>query len=133
MNSILDYFDAIKERLLNDPLIADFHILRERIMETEGHLRARLTLEDGSMLEFSEYVRHTAIEHLNAVIYSYHWADAEGQIRKRWDNTPQYPDLPDFPHHIHDGELGTVMPGKPINIFQVLNTIAVHLTGNQDA
>ncbi|HOU12013.1 MAG TPA: DUF6516 family protein [Anaerolineae bacterium] len=123
MNSILDYFDAIKERLLNDPLIADFHILRERIMETEGHLRARLTLEDGSMLEFSEYVRHTAIEHLHTVIYSYHWADAEGQLCKRWDNTPHYPDLSNFPHHIHDGKTGAVMPGKPINIFHVLDII----------
>ncbi len=54
MKRLETYFNTIKERLLNDPVIADFHILRERIMETEGHLRARLTLEDGSMLEFSE-------------------------------------------------------------------------------
>lgn len=133
MKRLETYFNTIKERLLNDPVIADFHILRERIMETEGHLRARLTLEDGSMLEFSEYVQHTAIEDLHTVIYSYHWADAEGQLRKRWDNTPHYPDMPHFPHHIHDGETDTVMPGKSINIFQVLDTIAANLTANKSA
>ena len=128
MNPLHTYFDAIKERLLNDPLIADFHILRERIMETEGHLRARLTLEDGSMLEFSEYIRHIATDELQTAIYSYHWADAEGQLLKRWDNTPHYPDLPDFPHHIHDGKTGIVIPGRPINIFRVLDVISAGLS-----
>ena len=127
MTSIVDYFDAIKERLLNDPLIADFHVLRERVIETEGHLRVRLTLEDDSMLEFSEYVQQVAVDQLQTIIYSYHWADTEGQLHKRWDNTPHYPDLPDFPHHIHDGKTGAVMPGKPINIFQVLDMIAAVL------
>lgn len=128
MNPLDAYLNAIKERLLNDPLIADFHILRERIMETESHLRARLTLEGGSMLEFSEYIRHTATDELQTAIYSYHWADVEGQLLKRWDNTPHYPDLPDFPHHIHDGKTGTVMPGRSINIFQVLDAIAADIS-----
>lgn len=127
MNPIVDYFDAIKERLLNDPMIADFHILRERVIETEGYLRVRLTLEDNSLLEFSEYVRQTAADQPQTVIYSYHWADTKGQLRKRWDNTPHYPDLPNFPHHIHDGITDAVMPGKPVNIFQVLDSIAASL------
>lgn len=127
MSQLDVYFNAIKERLLNDPLIADFRILRERIMLNDGHLRARLTLEDGSMLEFSEYVQHTAADQLQTIIYSYHWADAEGQLRKRWDNTPHYPELPDFPHHVHDGKTGIVTPGKPINFFQVLDIITTTL------
>ena len=121
------YFSAIKERLLNDPLIADFRILRERIMLNDGHLRAHLTLEDGSMLEFSEYVQQTSTDQLETIIYSYHWANAEGQLLKRWDNTPHYPGVPNFPHHIHDGKIDAVIPGKPINIFQVLDTITADL------
>ena len=121
------YVDAIKERLLTEPLIVDFHILRERLMFTEGHLRVRLTFEDGSLLEFSEYVQQTADERIETRVYSYHWADAAGQLRRRWDNTPHYPDLPNFPHHIHDGETGAVIPGASVNIFAVLDTVVAVL------
>lgn len=126
--SLYTYFDAIKERLLTEPLIADFCILRERVMLADGHLRARLTFQDGSMLEFSEYVQQTVDDRTETLVYSYHWADATGELRRRWDNTPHYPDMPNFPHHIHDGETGAVIPGEPVNIFTVLDVIVAELT-----
>jgi len=51
---IAEYLNLIKERLLTDPIISHFRIVRERVTVTDGHLRARLTLSDGSRLEFSE-------------------------------------------------------------------------------
>ncbi len=126
--SVTDYLNAIKERLLEDALIAQFHIRRTRTTLTDGHIRARLELIDGSMLEFSEYFRLTSDGNIEVLTYSYHWADENENLIRRWDNTPHYPELSGFPHHIHDGVSGTVLPGEPLSIFQVLDDIAKRLT-----
>lgn len=117
------YLDSVKERLLSDPSIANFHIVRERVMFTNGHLRARLVLEDGSLLEFSEYIQCLPDDQITVITYSYHWSDAEGHLIQRWDNTPHFPELPGFPHHIHSGRTGHVTAGKPVSIFEVLDMI----------
>ncbi len=54
---------------------------------------------------------------------------ARFQIR-RWDNTPHYPDLPSFPHHVHDGQTGTTQPGRPMDIFAALDQISQLLAQN---
>ena len=59
--TIVEYLDAIKECLLTSPVVSSFHVIRERDTLTDGHLRARLTLTDGSHLEFSEYVQHLSV------------------------------------------------------------------------
>jgi len=67
----------MKERLVTDPIIASFEIMRERATPFDGHLRARLVLVDGSQLEFSEYMqRSRARGEVEVITYSYHWADA---------------------------------------------------------
>jgi hypothetical protein len=89
----------------------------------DGHLRARLAIFDGSMLEFSEYVQRSPDGQIDVVTYSYHWADADGNLIRRWDNTPHFPDIPGFPHHIHDGPTDSVTSGKAISIFVILDEI----------
>lgn len=66
-----EYLQAMKGRLLADPLVVSFQIIRERATLSDGYLRARLVLDDQSYLEFAEYVQsyETAIE---VVTYSYH-------------------------------------------------------------
>jgi aromatic ring-opening dioxygenase catalytic subunit (LigB family) len=58
------------------------------------------------------------------ITYSYHWANADNQLIKRWDNAPHFPDLPGFPDHIHDGATGEVTSGQPMSISAVLDEIA---------
>lgn len=118
--TINDYLGAVKERLLTDTAIISFQVMRERTTILDGYIRARLVFADISYLEFSEYVQVAAGE-IQVAIYSYHWATAENRLIKRWDNTPHFPDLPGYPHHIHDGEV--VIPGRPIDIFTVLDQI----------
>ncbi|MBN1814890.1 MAG: hypothetical protein JXA14_23830 [Anaerolineae bacterium] len=126
--TIDDYLNAVKERLLTDPVVSGFHIVRERATLVDAHLRARLTLSDGSLLEFSEYVQRSPEDRISVVIYSYHWANANGNLIRRWDNTPHFPDLPGFPRHIHDGRAETVSSGEPVSIFSVLDVIAGNLS-----
>ena len=122
-----EYVAAVKERLLSDLVVSGLRIIRERATLTDSHLRARLTLTDGSQLEFSEYVQRSPDDQINIITYSYHWADAHGNLIRRWDNTPHFPDLPGFPHHIHDGASGVVGPGQPVSIFIVLDEVAQRL------
>ena len=121
--TIAAYLKRVKERLLNDPVVASFYIIRERSALSNGYLRIRLTLQDGSFLEFSEYSRPTNNKQIKIVTYSYHWATSDGKLIKRWDNTPHFPKLSGFPHHIHDGHDNTVIPSHETNIFAVLDEI----------
>ena len=100
------YLDSMKERLVSDPMVAGFQVVRERLTLVDGYLRARLTLVDGSRLEFSEYMQRSPVGEIAVITYSYHWANADNELITRWDNTPHFPDLPGFPDHIHDGVTG---------------------------
>jgi Family of unknown function (DUF6516) len=90
------HLDSIKERFVTDPIVTSFHVIRERSTLIDGHLRVRLTLADGSQLEFSEYMQRSPAGEIAVITYSYHWADAANQLIKRWDNTPHFPDSLDF-------------------------------------
>jgi hypothetical protein len=118
------YLNTMKERFVTDPIVASFQVIRERSMWVDGHLRARLELADGSQLEFSEYVQRFPTGEIAVITYSYHWADANNHLIRRWDNTPHFPDLPGFPDHIHDGATGQVTTGQPMSISAVLDEIA---------
>ncbi len=121
--TIAEYLEGVKERLLTDAIVQDFEIVRERATEADGYLRARLKLNHQQALEFSEYVQRTADGSIQVVTYSYHWSDALGQLLIRWDNTPHYPTLFNFPHHLHRGTQDTVEPSETMNIIAVLDFI----------
>jgi hypothetical protein len=48
---------------------------------------------------------------------------AQQVIRKRWDNVEHYPNLPNFPHHIHVGEESIVEPGQLVSIMELLDIL----------
>ena len=121
--TIDEYLAALKTRLVTDPVVAAFHISRERSTLYDGYLRARLMLNDGSQLEFAEYIQVSAGDQIAVVTYNYHWSDAEGRLIQRWDNTPHFPDLPGFPHHVHTASTEAPIPGQPIDLFSVLDEI----------
>jgi hypothetical protein len=120
--TIVEYITAVKQRLLTAQIVSSFKVARERVTLTDGHLRVRLTLLNGTLLEFSEYVQRID-DQIEVITYSYHWADADNNLIRRWDNTPHFPDLPGFPHHIHNGIINEVISGQPVSIFDVLDQI----------
>lgn len=102
--SVEAHIQAIRTRLLADPTIASHYIIREQSTASIGQMRARLTFNDGSWLEFSEVVRKEENGDIITVANSYHWMEADNELRMRWDNAEHYPDLPGFPHHFHVGD-----------------------------
>ncbi|MFZ1756274.1 MAG: DUF6516 family protein [Caldilineaceae bacterium] len=125
--TIDQYSGAIKERLLRDPIVVSFHVVRERATVVDAHIRVRLTLTGGNYLDFSEYAHRTPEGRIVVATYSYHWADAEQKLICRWDNAPHYPHLPNFPFHLHIGVEETIHPSEPMDIFAVLDEIATRM------
>ena len=126
--TVAEYLTSIKERLTADKVVSSFHVIRERTTLTDGHLRVRMTLTDDSQLEFSEYVQRSPNGEISVITYSYHWADMQNILIRRWDNTPHLPNLPGFPHHVHVGSADTANPGQPVSIFTVLDEITRLIT-----
>lgn len=122
--TIAEYFESVKKRILTDSFVRNFEVLKERDRSENGHLRVRVIFRDESILEFSEYIEQNANSEIALISYSYHWTTQNNELLRRWDNTPHFPNLPNAPHHIHDGGTGEATPGKPINIFAVLDEIA---------
>lgn len=116
------------DRLIVESAIIKSSLVKERrIRRFEAYIKVRLTLIDDSILDVTEYIY--AAEEDNAQIkrYSYHWMDATSRLRARWDNVRHYPNLPGYPHHLHDGDEKNVLPGEPMTLFKVLDFIAARL------
>ncbi|MCX6064145.1 MAG: DUF6516 family protein [Chloroflexi bacterium] len=119
---VADYFETIREQLVIVSFVADFKIIKQVDRSKNGHVRARVTFTDDSRLEFSEFIEQNANEEIQVVTYSYHWVDQNETLLARWDNTPHFPKLENFPHHVHKNT-GDVVPGQPVDIFGVLAEI----------
>jgi len=89
-----------------------FHTWRVTRYEHEGeaywlHVSGRL--KDESRLEVSDYVFADGSR-----TYAFQWMEADGSLRQRWDNTPHWPSIATFPHHLH-------LPGQPPAASRVTN------------
>lgn len=115
---------------MTDETILRFEVLRERLTQLDGYIRARTIFIDDTVLEFSEYFQWLPDSDIEIITYSYHWSDPTGKLIIRWDNTPHFPGLPGFPHHIHTGQSELAIPGKSISIFAVLDEIAQQINRN---
>jgi hypothetical protein len=72
-------------------------------------------------MEIADYIREVWIV---TISYRYQWMDASKQkLRKRWDNVEHFPDLPNFPDHVHVGDELNVQPSESRNILQIITVI----------
>ncbi len=123
-----DYLSDIKTRLVASPAVSSLKILEEYALSDRGYFRASLTLASTDFLEVAEYF---VLEQQQCVTkrYRYQWMDAGKQtLKKRWDNTPHFPGLPNFPHHIHVGEESQVEPGQRLSILELMAIIESAMT-----
>ncbi len=113
----------IRAKLSTSSVVETITILEEQDSRYQGYFRARLTLVNKDFLELSAYF---LIENDQPKImrYRYQWMDESLQVlKKRWDNTKHFPNLPNFPHHIHLGNKNEVIPGKALNIIELIDLI----------
>lgn len=120
MTDLVDYLVGIELALVSSPAVVEYHILRSWTNTDDGYLRIRATLVNGDFLEAAEYfvLNEGKIE---TVDYRHQWMDGEkSTLRRRWDSTPDHPHLQNFPHHVHVGAEGAVLPSHPMGILELL-------------
>jgi len=60
--------------------------------------------------------------------YRYQRMDPTQQVlKKRWDNAKHFPDLPNFPHHIHIGSETQIVPGRILSIIELIDLLEKEL------
>ena len=122
-----EYLAEVKARLATSPVIAQvLNVVEEWSLSDRGYFRARLTLSNGDFLEVAEYF---VIEGDRNVTrrYRHQWMTADQQtLRKRWDNVEHFPDLPNFPHHVHIGDNPPVS-GQSMSILALLDQLELEL------
>jgi hypothetical protein len=122
-NDVAAHLSETELALLSSPVISEFHIVLAWTNTDDGYIRIRATLLNDDFLEASEYF----VQEGTTVIpidYRYQWMDQSKKVlRRRWDNTPHYPGLPNFPHHIHVGNETAVVPGHSFTIIELLDLL----------
>jgi hypothetical protein len=115
-----EYLEACRLALIACPVIKTYRIREAYANERRGYFRVRATLTNGDFVEFAEYFNVDS-EGINTEDYRFQWMDhARKKLRRRWDNTPHFPDLAGFPHHIHTDNLTAILPGQPMSLASVL-------------
>ncbi|MCK4471298.1 MAG: hypothetical protein KAW49_05875, partial [Anaerolineae bacterium] len=90
---------------------------RELLWPDRGYIRIKVSLSNGDFLEAAEYF---VLEDGDCITrrYRYQWMDGERrELHKRWDNVEHYPDLSNFPHHVHVGNEENVESGESLSII----------------
>ncbi|TAF08060.1 MAG: hypothetical protein EAZ77_07680 [Nostocales cyanobacterium] len=122
-----DYINTVKIKLATSRIIIKISIVEEKTLFERGYFRARLTLVNNDFLEIAE--SFTIMNgHFFTLGYRYQWMDEEKQnLRKRWDNVQHFPDLPNFPHHVHIIEESNVEASESRNILELIELIEQQL------
>ena len=88
MNPVIErHFDEVELRLIESPVVQVYRIVRREVAPADGKLRIEITLEENDFAELFEYVSEVSGT-IQLLKYSFHWQDAEGNLKRRWDNAP---------------------------------------------
>ncbi|PIY36550.1 MAG: hypothetical protein COZ06_35925 [Armatimonadetes bacterium CG_4_10_14_3_um_filter_66_18] len=127
MTESTSYLVGIKSRLVASSAVVSVEVVQEHALPDRGYFRARLTLANSDFLEVAEYF---VVEEglCQTIRYRYQWMDQSKQVlKKRWDNVEHFPGLPNFPHHVHEGEESLAEPGRSVSIVELIGLIEQEL------
>lgn len=127
MDDGASYLTEVELALVGSPVILEYEIVRSKINVDDGSIRVRAVLINGDFLEASEYFLLQGDRRITAD-YRYQWMDStQSQLRRRWDSTPHYPGLANFPHHVHLGDEETVVPGRLLSLLELLKLLETEI------
>ena len=99
---ILSYYLTNVEAVLKS--LKDCYIEKyeeEILTPNRVNLRVRIRFSRGYLLELNEAVTVDK-GHIKHFSYRYHFQNRDNTLIFRYDNTPHFPDLTNFPHHKHN-------------------------------
>ena len=120
--TIHDHMEECILLLTVSSVVERFHVVKKKVVETDGYMRVRAILVDESLLELSMYCQHVE-DTVHLTGYRFHWQDKEGILIKRWDNAKHHPELKTFPNHVHLENDNDVKESAPIDLQEVLEVL----------
>ncbi len=128
MKTVRDCLEDIKTKIVMSVVVKSMTIVAERALADRGYFRARMWLINDDFLEVSEYFI-VEPDGCSTVEYRYQWMDNSKQrLIKRWDNAEHFPDLTNFPHHIHVGSDTNVIPGTVVSIIELIDLLEAEIS-----
>ena len=116
--SIEAYLQSLLAAVAASPNVHSSEVALDQRGPQAGLVRGDIYHADGSWLHFRELIDLEAEP--ARLMYSYHYQRRDASLVFRYDDTPHYPDLPNFPHHKHDGREENVIPVTPPDLPVVL-------------
>ncbi len=123
MSDIAAYLAEIEWALISSPVIVEYHVVHSWANTDDGYIRIRARLTNDDFLEAAE---HFVLQEGQIVTtdYRHQWMSGDkSALRRRWDSTPDHPELANFPHHVHIGDERTVLPSRPMSLIDLLRMI----------
>ena len=120
---IEEYFQLINETLQTFSIIQNCTFNSQKQGTYQGIIRGEARLKDNSMLYFREFVDVKIT--VERDMYSYQYMTASKNLIFRYDNTRHHKklNLPNFPHHKHDGSEDNVISSNAPSLIKVLQEI----------
>jgi hypothetical protein len=115
---IEDYNQSLLETIAASPLVRSSEVVLDRRTSQVGLVRGDLYFANDSRLHFRELVEFQG-DVITRHMYSYHYQDSKQIMVFRYDDTPHYPALPNFPHHKHIGSSNEVISAEPPELTAV--------------
>lgn len=117
------YFQEVHDLIESYEIVESFNIDYEKRGFYEGFIRGIIHFKDNSLLYLREFVYVEII--IDRKMYSYQYMDAENTLIFRYDNTEHHRklNLPNFPHHKHDGREDNVLSSDAPFLADVLKEI----------
>ncbi len=121
---IEDYFQEVRDIIEACSVVQLSNVNYDSRSIYRGFMRGELKFLDGSVLYLREFVdvKTTIVREM----YSYHYENASKKLIFRYDNTRHHKklNLPNYPHHKHDGSEDNVISSNAPMLADVLNEIS---------
>ncbi|MGL4499646.1 MAG: toxin TumE [Planktothrix sp.] len=119
-NILSDYLAQIEQAILQYRNIYVERYEEEILTPKRANLRIRLRFNQTYLLEINEAIIITDNQ-LEFLDYRYHFQDENNCLIFRYDSTPHFPNLQNFPHHKH--LQNDVIASEKPEITQVLKEV----------
>ncbi|MGQ9873161.1 toxin TumE [Leptodesmis sp.] len=116
-NRLSDYLNQVEQAVLQCSIGYVERYEEEILTLNQANLRIRLRFNQTHLLEINEAIVITDNQ-LEFLDYRYHFQDEQNRLIFRYDSTPHFPNLPNFPHHKHLPD--AVIASEKPEIIQVL-------------
>ena len=120
---IEEYFQQLREVIIGCSIVQSLTFTPEKRSSSQGFIRGEINFADGSILYWREFVNvQTSIDRR---MYSYQYMDGSKCLIFRYDNADHHKklNLPNYPHHKHEGSEDNILPSNAPMLVDVLNEI----------